>query len=276
MRLRGVVLFAVAALVTGIDANLSVKSKETVASALSDQFNLLPLGGDHAPARRFLRATDADEDEEEEERVGPSASIVDKFKGLISSKSATESLEQWVTKGKPVNKVFSSLSLGKVGDTLFFNAFQLIEVAKKVTSTETLALRLQGEQLQYWAALGKSPDEVFNLFTLGAAGERLFSKPEFAAWVKYVDDFNVKNPTKTTSTIPTLLYHHTDGTLAELIALAKKSDATNSIATKVGNAQMNAWLSSGKSADDVFMLLKLYKAEDDFFKTRCTTRGLRT
>lgn len=154
--------------------------------------------------------------------------------------------------------------------------FQLIEVAKKVTSTETLALRLQGEQLQYWAALGKSPDEVFNLFTLGAAGERLFSKPEFAAWVKYVDDFNVKNPTKTTSTIPTLLYHHTDGTLAELIALAKKSDATNSIATKVGNAQMNAWLSSGKSADDVFMLLKLYKAEDDFFKTRCTTRGLRT
>lgn len=98
MRLRGVVLFAVAALVTGIDANLSVKSKETVASALSDQFNLLPLGGDHAPARRFLRATDADEDEEEEERVGPSASIVDKFKGLISSKSATESLEQWVTK----------------------------------------------------------------------------------------------------------------------------------------------------------------------------------
>ncbi|KAE9334584.1 hypothetical protein PF008_g13894 [Phytophthora fragariae] len=79
MRVCGVVLFAVTALFAGSDADLSVKGKKTVASAIlaTGTVDLLPFAGNGAPANRFLR--------EDEERVGGSVSIVDKFKGLKST-----------------------------------------------------------------------------------------------------------------------------------------------------------------------------------------------
>ncbi|KAE9042481.1 hypothetical protein PR003_g1263 [Phytophthora rubi] len=291
MRVCGVVLFAVTALFAGSDADLSVKGKKTVASAIlaTGTVDLLPFAGNGAPANRFLR--------EDEERVGGSVSIVDKFKGLKST------LQLRANKGKPASEVFSSLGLAKAGDELFdktkfadwvkyvdaFNAknptkttstiptliarygddglFQLIEAAKKASSTNSLAVRLQGEQMQYWATIGKSPDEVFGLFSLARAGDGIFSNPEgLTTWAKYVDDFNAKNQNKATSTISTLIKYYNDDALAKMIELAKNAQTTKSIATKLNAAQMNGWLNSGKSADDVFTLLKLDKSADDLFK----------
>ncbi|KAG6616796.1 Avirulence (Avh) protein [Phytophthora cinnamomi] len=145
--------------------------------------------------------------------------------------------------------------------------FELIEAATKISSTTEVAIKLRGKQLEYWAAIGKAPEDIFfHNFMLARAGENIFTNPDFAAWTKYVDDFNLKNPQKATSPIPILMKYYADGRVPEMIVLAKKAETTKAIATKMDAAQMNYWLNSGKSAGDVFTLLKLDKAEDNFFK----------
>ncbi|POM62205.1 RxLR effector family protein [Phytophthora palmivora] len=160
-------------------------------------------------ATRLLRTRSVPNEEDTEERVKPSISAFEKFMTMFTSSKVTpEKLTSWLEKGESLETVFVRLRLHQ-DDTwfLFYNPqftawvqyaddlsaknptkgipaistltvrycddtlYKMIERAKRVSSTETLATKLQTEQMQHWVTTRKDPDDIFRLFNLDKAGE---------------------------------------------------------------------------------------------------------
>ncbi|OWZ02056.1 Avirulence (Avh) protein [Phytophthora megakarya] len=186
---------------------------------------------------------------EDEERVGFADKIMTVFS---SSKGTPQQFQNWLKKGESSDAVFAHLQLTNAGDNLFDNPhfvswvqytddlsakmpkeatsaistlttrygddalYNLIEAAKNEPSTWKLATKLQIEQMEHWVKVGKDPDDVFHLFKLDKTGDKLFSNPEFTAWVKYVDDFNAKHVEEPASITPTLMNYYSEGILFKM------------------------------------------------------------
>nr|AEK80750.1 Avh147 [Phytophthora sojae] len=115
-----------------------------------------------------------------------------------------------------------------------------------------------------WLKKGKEADDVFTKMKLNKVqGEKLFENKKFLAWVKYVDDFNAKNPDKATSMIPTLTKNFGDDVVARMIEAATKVEGTKRLATSLQTQQIKYWQSLDMSVDDVVRALKLNNKVDD-------------
>ncbi|KAL4086387.1 hypothetical protein PRIC1_014091 [Phytophthora ramorum] len=283
-----------------LDASAAAQHSEPSLAIVSSSHRLVvPDKIDIVPAVRFLRAGHTAPDEGEE-RAGLSVSMAEKAKTLLSSSTiSTEKLQKWLSSGKNADTVFSRMKLTKAGDDLLSNPqfsvwikyvddlstkypakatsaistlttqygddalYKLLEAAKGVPRQENLATRLQAEQMQHWATVGKSPDDVFRLFDLQKAGNSILTNPKFISWTTYVDDVNALNPTKAKPMISTLRNYYDDDILFKMLDAAKKSDETKSIATKLEAQQLQGWLKSGKSPDNAFAQMGLSNVEDN-------------
>ncbi|KAH7469378.1 RxLR effector protein PSR2 [Phytophthora ramorum] len=220
------------------------------------------------------------------------ASTVDKTKTLAKLLEAKQ-LEGWKTMGLSNNGVFKLLQLNRGVDNLLVNPnlsiwvkymnylgknghddeavmiktfmahysdkalSQMLTTAKKVPDTKVVATKLQTELLGAWQTSKKTPEDVFKLLQLDKAVDGILTNPMLRTWMKYMDDFNLKNPDKETTVIKTFMTHYSDDTLAPMLMMAKKVPATNSIATKLQSQLFDGWLIAAKSPEDVLMLLKL-------------------
>ncbi|ETM56476.1 hypothetical protein L914_00565 [Phytophthora nicotianae] len=135
---------------------------------------------------------------------------------------------------------------------------KMIEAAKKVPSTEDIAVKLQAE-LKASVGGGKSPENFFKMLKLDDTGEELFKSPAFPTWVSYVDHFNRKNSGEASSIFARLTKIYGEVKLAEMIETAIKTSTAETIAKRLQEQQNLQWLSKQKSPDDVFKLLKLDK-----------------
>ncbi|OWY93074.1 RxLR effector protein, partial [Phytophthora megakarya] len=229
---------------------------------------------------RLLRSHSAANSKLAEERAGglsvPGFKII---KGLFSSsKTQAEKLESWLKSGISADAVFTHLQLGKGGNpfvkpqfvdwikyaddlsakTPEMSAistltrqygddvlFRMIETAKMHPNTESIATKLEGEQMQHWLTTRKDPDEVFQLFQLNTmTRNNIFEKPEFTAWVKYVDDLNTKHPEEPTWMYSTLTKYLNDKVLFKLTDDMKWSETTKPFATKLEDDWLQAGLQS--------------------------------
>ncbi|KAG6946503.1 hypothetical protein JG688_00016008 [Phytophthora aleatoria] len=102
----------------------------------------------------------------------------------------------------------------KYGDEILY---KMIEDAKVFPDTMNLAKRLQANQMQYWVAIRKDPDEVFHLFKLD----------------KYVDDLNAKHPEEPKFVARSLRKYFADDYILMMTQSAKSVEGTRDIATKV-------------------------------------------
>lgn len=73
----------------------------------------------------------------------------------------------------------------------------------------------------------------------------------------YVNMFNKKHPNDKISVIGTLTTRYGDATVAGALVSAMDNPQTKDRATRLRTDQIEAWLSSQKSVDDVFKLLRL-------------------
>ncbi|ETL33137.1 hypothetical protein L916_14351 [Phytophthora nicotianae] len=158
-----------------------------------------------------------------------------------------------VEKQNPEEMMLSKLMTQYTPDSLA----KMIASAKKVSTTEGLAILLQAQQRRVWMDAGKSGDDVFKLLKLDETGSTLFKRSRFSTWTSYVDDFNRNNPNDAISLFSLLAKRYNEATLSEMIEAAKKVSSTESIATKLQSQQNKLWLSKKKSPNDVFKLLKL-------------------
>ncbi|KAL4163924.1 hypothetical protein KRP22_004551 [Phytophthora ramorum] len=131
-----------------------------------------------------------------------------------------------------------------------------VDKAKKLLLKQQLAAYLKKE---------KSADDVFTKLNLAKTGDKLFESPKFLAWVKYVDDFNMKqkDPDKAMSMIPTLTKQFGDASLAKMLAVAARSPSTKRLAESLQAQQLKSWKEAGLSVDDVFRRLSLNTGLDD-------------
>ncbi|KAH7462059.1 RxLR effector protein PSR2 [Phytophthora ramorum] len=212
----------------------------------------------------------------------------------------TEQVQRWLVLGKSPDDVFKLVKLHKAGSKFFdkpklniwvkyvddFNkqnptqkktliarltkqyndkslTYMLI-AAKKNPSTKSIATRIQSEQTLLWLKNGKTPEDLFKLLRLNKAGDTLFANPLFPAWIKYADDFRLVHPDTELATFSTLAKPsmYNDETLASMIMAADKVPATREIAGRLHSEQLRYWLLKGENPDDIFMLLKLFNADD--------------
>ncbi|KAG7389266.1 hypothetical protein PHYPSEUDO_010824 [Phytophthora pseudosyringae] len=252
----------------------------------------------HRLLRVHKNENDIDDEQDEERGVGTSTAET-----LANSLKSTGQLDDWLKKGESTDDVFKPLALDKTADDLLANPqlkewisyvknfnrenpkkqttliktltthygdealAKIIEAAKQMPSTATIAKRLQSEQLQHWLSQGKSPDNVFRVLKLDAAGTEVFAQPQVVTWAKYVDDFNQANPDEKVTLFSTFAARFGDETLVQMLIAAKKVSSTEKIAEQVQAVQTKLWLSTGKAPIDVFELLQLNREGHDIFNS---------
>ncbi|OWZ24729.1 Avirulence (Avh) protein [Phytophthora megakarya] len=138
---------------------------------------------------------------------------------------------------------------------------KMLETAQANPNTKEVATKLLGQQAQHWAVNGKTPDEVFMLFKMNIAGDKVFENAQWGNWVNYVKTYNSNNPKKTqTSVISSLQNIYGESYLVSILAAAGQVRATKSTSKKMELELIQIWLKNDRTTDDVFKLLELDKA----------------
>ncbi|EGZ07885.1 hypothetical protein PHYSODRAFT_526094 [Phytophthora sojae] len=141
----------------------------------------------------------------------------------------------------------------------------LLAAAKWGLPGSTVAEKVEELLLSSWTTEKKSADDVFKLLQLKNEGETLFKDPSFSRWVSYVRSIDEKNADTHMYTILRTAYG--DDELAPMLVGAKKSgmgdEISSVIAGKIEAIQLEKWLSDGKTAVDVFKLLKIENAVEN-------------
>ncbi|KAE9155753.1 hypothetical protein PF004_g32730, partial [Phytophthora fragariae] len=106
--------------------------------------------------------------------------------------------------------------------------------------------------LKTWVSDGKTADDIFKLLRLDKDGDKVFESLNFDMWVSYVTKLDKKNPDKLMLSV--LKTRYNDDRLQSMIITAQKVPQTKPFAARM---QDELWISEGKTADDIFQLLKL-------------------
>ncbi|POM71455.1 Secreted RxLR effector peptide protein [Phytophthora palmivora] len=214
----------------------------------------------------------------------------------LAKRLQSEQMQHWLGKGKTPDDVFALLKLDKAGSELFaqpilarwvayvddFNNVNpdkkvtlfstlashysdevltpMLIAAKKVPSTEKIAVEVQSVQTQLWLKAKKEPSEIFNYLQLNQEGYNIFSSPVFSAWVQYTDTYRKINYGTKLTTIDTLTKYYDDDVLTYMILEAFNSPSTVAMAKRLETEQLRNWYIQGKSPKDVFKALDLYSS----------------
>ncbi|KAH7464960.1 RxLR effector protein PSR2 [Phytophthora ramorum] len=130
---------------------------------------------------------------------------------------------------------------------------KLLVSAQNAKSEE--ATKMMDDILAGWLDFTKSPYSLFKSLNLDKAGDDLLSSPILSTWVKYMNQFNEKLPTKKTTMIETFMKSYNDETLTKMLNAAKKVPATEQLATnleKAKSALFNKWMVEGITPDYLF------------------------
>ncbi|KAG1689139.1 hypothetical protein DVH05_002777 [Phytophthora capsici] len=112
-----------------------------------------------------------------------------------------------------------------------------------------------------WIKLQAKSDTAFKLLNLDQAGEKAFKSPQFKTWISYMSSISEKYPES--AIMSTLAARYSDETLVKMIEATKKFEGMEGIAMKMQEAQVKNWMQSGKTADDLFEVLKLDRSMEN-------------
>ncbi|OWZ04025.1 hypothetical protein PHMEG_00024149, partial [Phytophthora megakarya] len=138
---------------------------------------------------------------------------------------------------------------------------KLLVVAKQDYSIAT-ARRLEEVMQNKWINEGKSAADVFNILKLEKEGNLVFDSPIWRTWSSYVTRLVKEDPEEPMYLV--LKAQYGEKHLKGMIEKAKQNSGTKAIADKM---QEESWLIEGKTADDIFKLLKLDEKGDKFFES---------
>ncbi|OWY94602.1 Avirulence (Avh) protein, partial [Phytophthora megakarya] len=150
--------------------------------------------------------------------------------------------------------------------------FQMMEVVKESTKTKTIATKVEDDWIDAVLEKNKTPYQFLQNLGLAKTTNDLLDKVVYdnsliRTWVKYMERFNRRYPKEKTTMIETFTKAFGDDGVTKMLDTAKSKSRTTNLATKMEIEQLKMWQDSGKSTDDVFMLLKLDK-EANFYHFR--------
>ncbi|KAF4144660.1 hypothetical protein GN958_ATG06190 [Phytophthora infestans] len=142
-----------------------------------------------------------------------------------------------------------------------------LELAKTYSTTNALATKLRKEQIQRWLDDAQTPKYVFEMFMIDDKVDGLLTNPRFIAWTKYVDDFNLQNPTSRASMEPPIAAHYGDDAVFAMLEAAKKVQLTENVASRLQAEQIKRLLNSNRSPEYVFKAFNLHETGDNLLST---------
>ncbi|OWZ11716.1 Avirulence (Avh) protein [Phytophthora megakarya] len=218
--------------------------------------------------------------------------IATQYPGMqsLATKIQAEKIESYLARNESPKKVFELLALRDVGNHVLgtpafqswmnyveiFNkrnpnrqeswiltllyAYQegkinrMIETAIQNPRTAEMGKTVERGWMQQWLDWGKSPSEAFLDLKLRDANNQALVRPKFKLWEKYLDDFNKRYPTKTTTMFDTLDSNFNELNLLEVLKVAKENPSTENIAMKLEDALIEKWLAKGTKPEYLYKL----------------------
>ncbi|GMF63771.1 unnamed protein product [Phytophthora fragariaefolia] len=236
---------------------------------------------------------------------------LDKRTAFTAKRVQTEQIQRWLVDGKTPDDVFALLKLDEAGVQLFkqpqvntwvkymddfkmanpdvettlftdlsgrFTEQTLVHMliaAKKVPSTESVAVRIQAEQTNLWLDTERKPGDLLVLLGLDKQGVSLINIPLFSDWVKYTDEFNKIYFGKRLTVISALTKHYSVDVIAKMILAASHPPSTSNLAKRLYNELLRNWSTNKLLPEHVFVLLKLHEAPDKLLSRPFYTVWLR-
>ncbi|OWZ15799.1 RxLR effector protein [Phytophthora megakarya] len=141
------------------------------------------------------------------------------------------------------------------------NLASMLAMSKTDYNSKQTGERLESFLQNNWIGEDKTAQDVFKLMKLEREGDAIFTSPMWSSWNSYVLKVSKDNPDESMYLI--LKSQFGEEKLKTMIGAAKENRRTKNIADKL---QEEIWRSEGKSADDIFKLLKLNEKKEKFFE----------
>ncbi|KAL3670767.1 hypothetical protein V7S43_003955 [Phytophthora oleae] len=199
----------------------------------------------------------------------------------LGTRLQADQLEHWVTTRKDPDEVFKFAWTKYVDDLNAKNEeamvsiiptlrkhfsdgdlFKIVLAAKRVDETEAMGTKLEDAFVQFWSHRKETPDNVLVELGLKKSTKTLLENPLLNMLTKYTEAYNVRYAAKKTTVIETLTRTFGDETVAKMLLAGKSESTTKKIATKFETEQLEMWMNSGQSVDDVYKLLNLPSRRD--------------
>ncbi|KAE9097137.1 hypothetical protein PF007_g16729 [Phytophthora fragariae] len=209
----------------------------------------------------------------------------------LATKLQKELMQHWIATAKSPDDVFHAMSLDKVKPNILsnpeftawakyaddFNAkhpeksalmaptlskyysdhalVKMIQLAISGGESKSIATKVQDALVHLWLSSRKTPDDALIELGLGRTVDTLMESPLFNIWLAYMNAYSTKYPQEKSAAIEALTRTFSDIKVARMLAKAKTTEATRTIAKQLEIAQLEMWFSGGISVDDVFELL---------------------
>lgn len=116
-------------------------------------------------------------------------------------------------------------------------------------------------QARYWLWTKQSADVIFKRLKLDTGLDNILANPNFHVWTGYVNLFNRKNPNDKVSMVEVITKVYGDRALAKELVISMQPSKHLPVAADLAMEQHELWKKAGKSANDIFFLLKLGEEE---------------
>ncbi|POM59173.1 Secreted RxLR effector peptide protein [Phytophthora palmivora] len=130
----------------------------------------------------------------------------------------------------------------------------LLSIGKERGHTANL---LENSLMSKWQSEGRLPANVYRWLKLDDNVKDAFAADNLNKLTKYVDDFNLKDPGSQQSALTLYTNSFGDAAVAKKLVSAVGKPATESVAKKLQTQQLEGWINSGKSVDEMYTTLKI-------------------
>ncbi|KAG6943437.1 hypothetical protein JG688_00017598 [Phytophthora aleatoria] len=175
-----------------------------------------------------------------------------------------EVLDDFVRRVNPTNPdqtLLSTLIKGVPGEA---ELAAFLQTAKTHPRTITKATELETSLLSKWAGDGQLPANVFLWLKLYDNVDNAFTDDNLNKFVKYVDDFNLKEPINKKSALEIYTNSFKEADVAVKLESAINNPPTRRVAIELQTQQLKGW----KSVDAVFTILGITTKDEAAITSR--------
>ncbi|POM72270.1 RxLR effector family protein [Phytophthora palmivora] len=122
---------------------------------------------------------------------------------------------------------------------------KVLEAGRNAAATKDISTALQDQLFARWESMKFTPNDVFKAVGLKGVNEAvgpILSNPVLELWVRYLNEFNKKHPSKKTTMLDTIRKNYVDEAIVDMIVAAKANPATELTATNLELLLLNKWL----------------------------------
>ncbi|POM78287.1 Secreted RxLR effector peptide protein [Phytophthora palmivora] len=166
-----------------------------------------------------------------------------------------EVLDDYIKLVNPKN--YDQTSLAKTLSKTFGSEDKVLALLRTAKANGHTPNHVENSLMSKWLSEGQLPANVYQWRKLYKNVNDAFTADNLNKFTKYVDDFNLKDPSNKKSALTLYTDSFGDAAVAKKLVAAVGKRDTSSVAKKLQSQQLEGWINSGKSVDEMFTTLKI-------------------